>query len=89
MGRSVLQFAFITLLFVLISCGGDERTMLNVDERKVVNTRYKEALDSINKTMIAECTDRRKKKFDLLVDSIKTTRLEEIKLITKVKGNEK
>ena len=75
--------------FTIISCGEDERTSLNVEERKEVNDKYKEVLDSINKSMIAECEENRKKKFNIIVDSLKNTRLEEILLITKVKGNEK
>lgn len=89
MGRPILQFTLMTFLLMAMSCGEAERTSLSVEERKIVNTRYKEALDSINKAMIVECKDRRKKKFEILVDSLKTTRLEEIQLITKVKGNEK
>lgn len=88
MTNRILQFILISFIVSFSSCGEDERTSLNVEERKIVNTRYKEALDSINKLMITECTDRRKKKFDQLVDSLKKTRLEEIKLITKVKGDE-
>lgn len=79
----------ISAILLAISCGEKKRTSLNIEERKIVNTRYKEALDSINKVMFAECKDRRKESFDQLVDSLKTTRLEEIELITKVKGNEK
>lgn len=89
MDKSIVYIIFISLTLLLIGCGEEERTSLNVDERKIVNNRYKEALDSINKIMITECTERREKKFKVLVDSLKTTRLEEIKLITKVKGNEK
>lgn len=86
--KSTLKILAIFVFLSLVACGKEERTSLNVEERKIVNTRYKEALDSINKLMIAECTDLRKKKFDLLVDSIKTMRIEEIELITKVKSNE-
>jgi len=88
MGKGILYILLLVVLTSVISCGEEERTSLNVAERKIVNTRYKEALDSINKMLIAECTDRKEKKFDDLVDSLKTTRLEEIKLITKVKGDE-
>jgi len=89
MVKNIFPFLLIASLIAVSSCGEEERTSLNVAERKIVNNRYKEALDSINKLLITECTDRRKKKFDHLVDSLKTTRLEEIKLITKVKSNEK
>lgn len=88
MSKYILHFILLCICTSIISCGEEERTSLNVEERKIVNSRYKEALDSINKLMIAECSERRKKKFDQLVDSLKTTRLEEIQLITKTKSNE-
>lgn len=80
-------------MFVIVlatwSCGEDVRTSLNVEERKEVNKKYKEVLDSINKSMIAECEIYRNKRFDIVVDSLKKARLEEILLITKSKGNDK
>lgn len=77
------------LTLSITSCGEDKRTSLNVEERKEVNQRYKEVLDSINKTLITECEENRAQNFNLIVDSLKAARLEEILLITKVKGNEK
>lgn len=79
---------FMSVIF-LSSCKDDIRTSLNIDERKEVNELYKSQLDSINKLMIKECDDRRASTFDNIVDSLKTTRLEEIKLITKSKKDEK
>lgn len=75
----------LSLSTVTMSCGEDVRTSLNVEERKEVNEKYKEVLDSINKSLIAECETNREKKFEYLVDSLKKTRLEEILLITKKK----
>lgn len=89
MKKALIQIAFLMVLLACMGCEEEVRTTLNVEERKEVNKRYKEALDSINKMMITECTDRRQKKFNRLVDSLKTTRIEEIELITKAKGNEK
>jgi len=89
MKKTLIQIVFLMVLLACMGCEEEVRTTLNVEERKEVNKRYKEALDSINKMMITECTDRRQKKFNRLVDSLKTTRIEEIELITKVKGNEK
>lgn len=77
------------MAFAILSCGEEQRTSLNVDERKEVNEKYKEILDSLNKSLIAECEEKRNKNFNTIVDSLKNTRLEEILLITKVKGNEK
>ena len=77
------------MILTILSCGEEERTSLNVDERKEVNEKYKAILDSLNKSLIVECEENRKKNFNSIVDSLKNTRLEEILLITKVKGNEK
>ena len=89
----MIRVYFFLVLAVLasttMSCGEEKRTSLNVEERKEVNQLYKEILDSLNKSLIAECEESRKKKFTAIVDSLKTTRLEEILLITKPKGNEK
>ncbi len=89
MAKSIIYCLLFSILLIITACGEEERSSLNVEERRIVNTRYKEALDSINKLLITECTDRREKKFNHLVDSLKTTRLQEIELITKVKRNEK
>ena len=72
-----------------MSCSEDKRTSLNIEERKEVNEKYKEVLDSLNKSLISECYENRQKNFTAIVDSLKNTRLEEILLITKVKGHEK
>lgn len=85
-------FTFIFMSFIIlstVSCGETERTSLTIEERKEVNNQYKEILDSLNKLMISECEENRKVSFNSIVDSLKNTRLEEIQLITKVKGNEK
>lgn len=84
-----MAFYIMAMAFTILSCGEDERKSLNVDERKEVNEKYKEILDSLNKSLISECEENRKKIFKTIVDSLKNTRLEEILLITKVKGNEK
>ena len=72
----------LMLLLVMISCSEEARNTLTVEERKVVNEMFKDKLDSINKAMIKECDERKIALFDRIVDSLKVTRLEEIKLIT-------
>ena len=89
MGRTVASYIIVIMVLTILSCGEEERTSLNVDERKEVNEKYKAILDSLNKSLIVECEENRKKNFNSIVDSLKNTRLEEILLITKVKGNEK
>ena len=83
MNKYRTYFILLLAVFAVIGCEADERTSLNVAERKVVNARYKDALDSVNKMMIVECTERRDKRFKTLVDSLKTTRLKEIEHIIK------
>ena len=77
------------MAFTMLGCSEEERTSLNVVERKEVNEKYKAILDSLNKSLIDECKENRKKNFNSIVDSLKNTRLKEILLITKEKGNEK
>jgi len=89
MGKTVASYIIVMMILTILSCGEEERTSLNVDERKEVNEKYKAILDSLNKSLIVECEENRKKNFNSIVDSLKNTRLEEILLITKVKGNEK
>jgi hypothetical protein len=89
MGRTVASCIIVIMAFTILSCGEKERTSLNVVERKEVNEKYKAILDSLNKSLIDECKENRKKNFNSIVDSLKNTRLKEILLITKVKGNEK
>ena len=89
MGKKYSFLILAVVVFLTVSCEEDERKSLNVEERKEVNQKYKEVLDSINKTLIVECENNREQKFKTLVDSLKTARLEEILLITKPKGNDK
>ncbi|MDG1716203.1 MAG: hypothetical protein P8H42_01105 [Saprospiraceae bacterium] len=89
MGRTVASCIIVIMAFTMLGCSEEERTSLNVVERKEVNEKYKAILDSLNKSLINECKENRKKNFNSIVDSLKNTRLKEILLITKVKGNEK
>lgn len=82
------RIILLSILFTLIGCGEEKRTSLNVEERKEVNQQYKDVLDSLNKSLIAECDNNRNKKLNDLVDSLKKARLEEILLITKSNKNE-
>ena len=82
----MISFLCVSIL-ILSSCGKEARTNLTVAERKIVNNKYKNQLDSLNKTLIKECKEYKENNFDKIVDSLKRTRLEEIQLITKTKGN--
>jgi len=86
---SCIIVIIVIMAFTMLGCSEEERTSLNVVERKEVNEKYKAILDSLNKSLIDECKENRKKNFNSIVDSLKNTRLKEILLITKVKGNEK
>lgn len=78
----------ILAISTLASCGKEDRTQLTVEERKEVNEVYKNILDSLNVTMLNQCDEYKAKNFTRIVDSLKETRLNEIRLITKVKGDE-